>query len=134
MACFIAPAAEAVVMTVVQKRIEKNEKSKVYTSETNVCSCSSNGITWSRRLKWLNTMLWGGAALLMLEHIWHGEITGAFPFLTAIANGETMAMLKEIAVTGGVMAITITAIWGAVCFAVEKLLSAQNTAVSKLLE
>lgn len=134
MACFIAPAAEAVVMTVVQKHVEKKEKSKVYTSEAHVSTSPSNGITWSRRLKWLNTMLWGGSALLMLEHIWHGEIVGAFPFLTAVINGETMDMLKEIAITGGMMTITITAIWGGICFAVEKLLSMQNANASKLLE
>ena len=31
-------------------------------------------VTFSRKLKWLNTMLWGGAALLAFEHVWHGEV------------------------------------------------------------
>lgn len=136
MACFIAPAVEAVVMTVVQKHVEKKEAEelRVYTSEEHVSVEPQQKITWARRLKWLNGMLWGGVALLALEHIWHGEIVASFPFLTAVAEGQTMEMLKEIAITGGAMALTITAIWGGVCFAVEKLMAKQDSAVSRLLE
>lgn len=104
MACFLAPAAEAVVTTVVQKKIEKNEKG-------GNAEASATSIPWSRKLRWLNTMLWGGVALLFIEHVWHGEITATFPFFTAVANGETLAMLKEIALYGGIMCIVITAIW-----------------------
>ena len=53
-------------------------------------------IPFSRKLKWLKNMLWGGAALLAYEHVWHGEVVPWFPFLTAAANPEdTAVMLRE---------------------------------------
>jgi len=36
-------------------------------------------------LGWLTNMLWGGSLLLAFEHVWHGEETPWFPFLTAAA-------------------------------------------------
>lgn len=129
MACFIAPAVEAVVMTVVQKRVEKKEEEelRVYNSQHHGVIPENNRITWSRRLKWLNCMLWGGVVLLALEHVWHGEIVPWYPFLTAIENGQTMAMLGEVVTVGGIMALTITAVWAGVCFAIEKLSAKQNS-------
>ena len=57
-------------------------------------------------------MLWGGSALLAFEHIWHGEVTPWFPFLTAARNPEdAMAMLHEMATTGVAMAVLVTAVW-----------------------
>ena len=57
-------------------------------------------------------MLWGGSALLAFEHIWHGEVTPWFPFLTAAGNpGDAMAMLHEMATTGVAMAVLVTAVW-----------------------
>ena len=68
MACFLAPAAVAIVTTVVQKRVQKKEEA--------VAGEHSERFTgkWTQRLRWLNTMLWGGVLLLALEHIWHGEV------------------------------------------------------------
>ena len=43
-------------------------------------------IPWSRKLKWLSYLLWGGALLLCFEHIWHGEVVPFFPFLTAMSD------------------------------------------------
>ena len=57
-------------------------------------------------------MLWGGSALLAFEHIWHGEVTPWFPFLTAAGNPEdAMTMLHEMATTGVAMAVLVTAVW-----------------------
>ena len=57
-------------------------------------------------------MLWGGSALLALEHIWHGEIVPFYPFLTAVNNPEdTQAMLNEMAVSGTAMALVVTFAW-----------------------
>ncbi len=97
MACFLAPAAEAVVTTVISKAADKKGKEK--------------GISFSRKIKWLSNMLWGGSALLAFEHVWHGEIIPTFPFLTAVAEGNTAGMLEEIATNGIAMAVLITAVW-----------------------
>lgn len=60
-------------------------------------------------------MLWGGSALLAFEHVWHGEVTPWFPFLTAAGSPEsTAAMLHEMATSGVAMALVVTAVWIAV--------------------
>ncbi len=102
MACFLVPAAEAVVTTVATKLIKSKEKSQ---------KKHQDDISFSAKLGWLNKMLWGGSALLAFEHIWHGEVVPFFPFLTAIENGETAKMLAEMSTNGVLMAALITAVW-----------------------
>jgi len=106
MACFLVPVGEAIVTTVIQKVVEKKEK------KAGVDSTPKSGLTWSRKLSWLNKLLWGGAILLALEHVWHGEVVPWPPFLTAMNNPADIApMLHEMATIGGAMAIFITVIW-----------------------
>ena len=105
MACFLVPATEAVITTAVTKAVEKKEESHKNTEET--------AHTFVPKLKWLNEMLWGGSALLMLEHVWHGELVPYFPFLTAaVDKADTIAMLQEMATAGVGMAVLVTAVWG----------------------
>ena len=90
MACFLVPAAEAVVTTVATKIIEKKEL-----TEVNEVTISENKEKLSTKLHRLNNLLWGGSVLLAFEHVWHGEVTPFFPFLTAAANHEdAMEMLE----------------------------------------
>lgn len=115
MACFLAPTAEAIVMTIVKKHIEKKEKklSAELGEESAALLKSESVLPLSRKLSLLTNMLWGGSALLCVEHIWHGEVVPWFPFLTAMATPEsTYAMLLEIATVGVSMAFAVTAIWG----------------------
>ena len=93
MACFIAPATEAIVTTIVKKTTDKKETHNPFI----------------KRLNWLNNMLWGGSALLAFEHVWHGEIVPWAPFLT---NG--LSAVREIATTGVAMAAAVTAVWAGV--------------------
>jgi hypothetical protein len=114
MACFTVPVAEAIVTTIVQKVVEKREK------KTGVAKSGGIGLTWSKRLGWLNKMLWGGSLLLALEHVWHGEIIASPPFLTAMQNPEdTATMLHEIATVGVTMAVVVTAIWAIMILVME---------------
>ncbi len=119
MACFLVSAAEAVITTAATKIVEKKEM------EQAAMQISFDGTTvepavripFSRKLKWLNHMLWGGSALLMFEHIWHGEVVPFFPFLTAMSNPEdTAEMLEEMSTVGVSMAVLVTVVWlGIVC-------------------
>ena len=60
-------------------------------------------------------MLLGGSALLMFEHIWHGEVVPWFPFLTAAENPEDLLeMLHEMATVGVTMALLVTAVWAVI--------------------
>ncbi len=117
MACFTAPLAEAIVVSVAKKVIQKNEK-KAGSSET----ASDEKILFSEKLGWLENMLWGGSALLAFEHVWHGEVVPYFPFLTAAENPEDFAqMLREIAINGTGMALLVTAVWGVMVYVSKKL-------------
>lgn len=106
MACVVVPVTEAVITTIAQKVAEKKEK-----NTTN--ECAENGkIRFSTKLGWLNKMLWGGSALLVFEHIWHGEIVPFFPFLTGAMNGEdTAGMLQEMSTVGVGMSLLVTGVW-----------------------
>ena len=94
MACFVVPAAEAVVISVASK------------------AGGTAKSPFIRKLKWLKNMLWGGSFLLAFEHVWHGEVTPWFPFLTAAGNPEDKAeMLHEMSTSGVLMAVLVTAVW-----------------------
>ena len=103
MACFIVPGTEAIVTTAITKIVEKKEKKEKKEEKV---------LPFSRKLRWLNNMLWGGTALLAFEHVWHGEVTPFFPFLTAAGNpDDAVQMLKEMATAGVGMAVVVTAVW-----------------------
>ena len=98
--------AEAIVTTAITRSMRKKEAS-AQTSEVRPA-----GLPFSRKLKWLSNLLWGGSALLAFEHLWHGEISPAFPFLTAMKTpADTAAMLQELGTVGVAMAALITAVW-----------------------
>lgn len=112
MGCFIVPAAEAVITTVVAKVVkskEKEETVKVSFSDGTIEEATK--IKFSTKLGWLNKLLWGGSALLAFEHLWHGEVVPYFPFLTAVQNGEVTEMLAEMGSAGVLMAVVVTAVW-----------------------
>ena len=101
MACFLVSAAEALVVTVAAKTIEKKEKDTERIT-----------VPFSGKLKWLRNMLWGGSALLAFEHVWHGEVVPWFPFLTAASDpADAAEMLHEMATVGVAMAVLVTAVW-----------------------
>jgi fatty acid desaturase len=114
MACFLVPAGEAVVTTVVQKVVENREK------KAGGEGAKKTGLNWSRRLGWLNKLLWGGTILLALEHIWHGEVVPWPPFLTAMNNpAEVAPMLREMATIGVAIALFVTIVWAIIVLIVE---------------
>lgn len=98
MACFIVPATEAVVSTVITKKMEGKEEKK--------------GNSLHHKMKWLNNMLWGGSALLAFEHVWHGEVVPFFPFLTAASNSkDAVQILHEMGTVGVTMTVAVTLTW-----------------------
>ena len=117
MACFLVPTAEAVVTTIATKVIESKEKKgnaeSVRTEDIHFDRTPK--IPFSQKMKWLNSMLWGGSALLAFEHVWHGEVVPFFPFLTAASDPSSAAeMLHEMATAGVMMAVLVTAVWGCI--------------------
>jgi hypothetical protein len=89
MGCFLAPMATGIVTTVFRKKIPA-----------------------ALKIGWLNIMLWGGVAMLAIEHIAHGEVVFYPPFLTAMQNpADIPVMLQELATVGGTMTIAIVLAW-----------------------
>ena len=86
-----------------------SKKLNAYVDES---EASDLTIHFIKNMKTLNSMLLGGSALLMFEHLWHGEITPFFPFLTAASSPQQFtAMLKEMATVGVTMALFVTFVW-----------------------
>ena len=122
MACFVVPAAEAIIVTAAYFAAKKHEtkiEARAFATEGKFES-EEKKVTWSRRLGWLLSLLWGGVLLLAFEHIWHGEVVLYPPFLSAMSSAEdTATMLHEMATVGTSMAVFVTGIWGAVCLFVQ---------------
>ncbi|MEZ4357496.1 MAG: hypothetical protein R2876_02540 [Eubacteriales bacterium] len=121
MACFLAPVAEAIVVSVIKKNMEKKEKAAMSANLASGVSANitdtdydskKSSIPFSRKLGWLTKLLWGGSFLLAIEHIWHGEVVPWPPFLTAMNNPADIGpMLTEIATVGVSMAVLLTLVW-----------------------
>jgi len=84
MACVVVPTAAAMVITVIGKKVPEKY-----------------------HMNWLNSMMWGGAVMLAIEHIAHGEIVLYPPFLTAGLHEVLPEMLK----VGVPMTLAIVLIW-----------------------
>jgi len=85
MACFLVPMGTAILTTTVRKKVSEKY-----------------------HINWLNSMLWGGAVMLAVEHISHGEVVFYPPFLTAGLPEVLPEMLK----VGVPMTLSIFLIWG----------------------
>jgi len=133
-ACFLVPVAEAIIATVATKIVKSTETKPADLKPAGADAFESAAkIPFSRKLKWLTNMLWGGSALLAFEHVWHGEVVPWFPFLTAASDpAEASAMLAEMATVGVAMAVLITAVWCGMLLVTsvmeKKALKAQPTA------
>ena len=115
MACFLVPTVEAIAATAIAKVMESKEVSRdIAKVQKDAESMEVAGkIPFSRKMKWLSNLLWGGSVLLAFEHVWHGEVVPWFPFLTAAADpADAAEMLHEMATVGVTMALLITAVWG----------------------
>jgi len=114
MACFLVPTVEAIAVMVVTKVVQSKEKEPqpLKLETTNGDFNKETKIPFSRKLKWLSNLLWGGAVLLAFEHVWHGEVVPWFPFLTAASNpADASVMLHEMSTVGVTMAVLVTAVW-----------------------
>jgi hypothetical protein len=124
MACFLVGAAEAAVVTVAAHALELHERKQSGKPQLEgVDHAAEERLPWSRKLKWLSSLLWGGAFLLCFEHLWHGEVVPWFPFLTAAENPADFAeMLHEMATVGVTMAVIVTLVWVVMLAAVKFIL------------
>lgn len=109
MACFTVTTVAAIGVGVARHIVKHNEK-KV--DPTRVDPIKLDNVPFSKKLGILELGLWGGSFILAGEHVFHGEVTYKFPWLTAVAEGETIGMLQEMATVGVGMLAIIVATWG----------------------
>ena len=139
MACFSATIAAAAAVTIAARAIAKKERQISLRSGNEApVEETQRKIPFSRKLRWLSNLLWGGSVLLAFEHIWHGEVVPWFPFLTAASNpADAMEMLHEIATVGVCMTVVVTSVWVGMLLvsnAMEKQARAAAEANPSLLE
>ncbi|NMM94783.1 hypothetical protein [Bifidobacterium oedipodis] len=133
MACFIVPTAEAVAVAVVRKLVVKKELESGKAKEVDgaIVAAEPGAILLSRKIMWLLNLLLGGAILLAVEHIWHGEVVPWPPFLTAMRSAaDTRAMLFEMATTGVGMAVLVTAVWFVATLVADRLVARSVASVA----
>lgn len=122
MACFLVSGAEAIVVTAVRSKVKKREIEKGIIDESGkqIADPATHGYSWTRKLGWLMKMLWGGVVLLLIEHVWHGEVVPWPPFLTAMGDPTATAeMLFEMATVGVAMAVLVTVVWFVATFVAD---------------
>ena len=122
MACFLVPATEAVIITVATQILIAHENKvlpKYQRTEDAHAEIETDAkVPFSRKLRWLSSLLWGGSFLLAFEHVWHGEVVPWFPFLTAASNpADAAGMLHEMSTVGVTMAVLVTVVWVAMVLA-----------------
>lgn len=110
MACFIVPLAQAVATTLYRRHVEKQSS----------LAPSSSAAFWGKvaeggkgaSLRRLELMLWGGSAMLIVDHIISGELMPVFPFFSALlVEGGALTMLREMLTVGVPMSLLVTGIW-----------------------
>jgi hypothetical protein len=95
MVCFIVPSVLAVIVSIVRRIVKGSLK------ELN--------------LGLLEGLLWGGAGILALEHVWHGEVVPWPPFLTAMQSpGEWVVAVHEMLTVGTAMTLATVGVWGGI--------------------
>ena len=108
MACFVVATAFGVITTVLRNKFPKQ---------------------W--HINWLNTMIFGGAMALAVEHIAHQEIVPWPPFLTAMSNpADTAVMFGEMASVGIPMTIALVLGWIAMAVVYEKVMAIKTAPMS----
>ena len=111
MACFTVTTVAAIGVGVARHIVKHHEKKNQIAKVEDV---NADPLKMSSKLGILEVALFGGSFILAGEHIFHGEVTFTFPFLTAIKEGQdaVKTMLTEMGTVGVGMLAIIVAAWG----------------------
>jgi len=100
MACFIIPLTQAIATTALRRRAAKS---------ATVNTVQNPFLTHLPRLE---AMLYGGSAMLIVDHTLSGELMPVFPFFSALATeGGLTTILREMLLVGVPMSLLVTALW-----------------------
>ena len=113
MACFVISAAAAIGVGAAKYIVKHNEKkNELAVVEPKEYKFGSE-VKWSKKLAYLELMLWSGSFVLAGEHVLHGEVSPYPPFLTAAGEGPeaVQEMLTEMGTVGVAMFVSLVAVW-----------------------
>ena len=113
MACFVVSAVAAIGVGAAKYVVKHHEKkNELVVSEPKEYKFGSE-VKWSKKLAYLELMLWSGSFVLAGEHVLHGEVSPYPPFLTAAGEGPEAVseMLTEMGTVGVVMLAALVATW-----------------------
>ena len=113
MACFVVSAVAAIGVGAAKYVVKHHEKKNELTvSEPKEYKFGSE-VKWSKKIAYLELMLWSGSFVLAGEHVLHGEVSPYPPFLTAAGEGPEAVseMLTEMGTVGVVMLAALVATW-----------------------
>ena len=114
MACFLVSAAAATGVAVAKYVVRHHEnKNELVVKEPKEYKFGSE-VKWSKKLAYLELMLWSVSFVLAGEHVLHGEVSPYPPFVTAAGEGPeaVQEMLTEMGTVGVVMLAALVAVWG----------------------
>ena len=121
MACFVVSAVAAVGVATAKYIVRHNEKkAEAQKLETKEYKFGSE-VKWSKKLAYLELMLWSGSFVLAGEHVLHGEVTPYPPFLTAASEGPEAVseMLIEMGTVGVTMLAILVGTWAIGTFLID---------------
>ncbi len=121
MACFVVSAVAAIGVGAAKYIVKHNEKkNELQVKEPKEYKFGSE-TKWSKKLAYLELVLWSGSFILAGEHLLHGEVSPYPPFLTAAGEGPEAVkeMLTEMGTVGVTMLVALVAAWAVGVFLVD---------------
>lgn len=133
MACFIVSATAAIGVGVAKYVVRHHEKKNELKVEEPKEYKFGSETKWSKKLGYLELMLWSGSFVLAGEHIFHGEVSPYPPFLTAASEGPEAVteMLTEMGTVGVAMLGALVLVWGAAVLLVDYIKYRKHKAAKK---
>ena len=135
MACFVVSAAVGVGTAVARHIVKHHEKKLELEGKTPEVKKFGSDIKWSKKLAYLELILFAGSFVLAIEHILHGEIVPFPPFFTAAASqADALEMLTEMGTVGVTMLAILLVAWAIGVFVVDLVKFKKRTAKTTLKE
>ena len=122
MACFAVSAVAAIGVGVARHIVKhhENKNALVVANQPKEYKFGSE-VKWSKKLGYLELVLWSGSFVLAGEHVLHGEVTPYPPFFTAAGEGPDAVseMFQEMGTVGVAMLVALVFAWGLGVFLVD---------------